>query len=579
MASVISQIPKFYQSLLNTKHSSIPLDSKRILGWKCGKCEGVWREGVSKRVNFDYCPRCTPNKGRTAKVSGFVAEINPSPIDGKTITCGVCVLSTPWDNDMIVCPICKFESCKNCYKKYLVDSVSDAITLGGSRCMNVECSNVFDVKFLEKTFLKKWTYGKAKGEYQWLLKLKYVQLEKAKIPSTIPLVPLIKQRKALRPIIYRLAQQIKVLEWEVDKAETCFDRHRFGELLEAKLERLEEKEEEKYRLEQIIYEGLGNSNTITVNYIQGCPVESCRGLINSKYKCEVCNCSICDKCRVSLNLATLHICNPDDVETVKSLAGNTRPCPKCGAGIYKIDGCDQMFCVGCKTAFSWETGKVERGAIHNPHHFEWKRSEAGTGGIIPNGFGPNPLDGGCGVLPDYELLTDKLMIELRDFELELIGRLFEFASTYSLSSIRQGIRDHNKHLIHLRIKYISGEMGEDEWSRKVYFVYRDMKLLETKYDVYDSVKTLLIEKLSDFNYSLFKDDETEDNCEKLLIPPGAVIRTIYVNFIDEIERIRCYFNEVIERDYDGVVSIINKGWDTRAQRTHFSSGKRFGWRY
>lgn len=50
---------------------------------------------------------------------------------------------------------------------------------------------------------------------------------------------------------------------------------------------------------------------------------------------------------------------------------NTRPCPTCFVPIYKISGCDQMFCTECHAKFSWRTGKVVKGLFHNPHFFEW----------------------------------------------------------------------------------------------------------------------------------------------------------------------------------------------------------------
>ena len=32
-----------------------------------------------------------------------------------------------------------------------------------------------------------------------------------------------------------------------------------------------------------------------------------------------------------------------------------------------------MFCMECHTAFSWRTGRIETGNIHNPHYFEYMR--------------------------------------------------------------------------------------------------------------------------------------------------------------------------------------------------------------
>ena len=44
-----------------------------------------------------------------------------------------------------------------------------------------------------------------------------------------------------------------------------------------------------------------------------------------------------------------------------------KPCPRCTALISKVSGCDQMFCTQCHTTYSWITGQVTKGPVHNPY--------------------------------------------------------------------------------------------------------------------------------------------------------------------------------------------------------------------
>jgi hypothetical protein len=76
----------------------------------------------------------------------------------------------------------------------------------------------------------------------------------------------------------------------------------------------------------------------------------------------------------------------------------SKPCPKCGERISKVDGCDQMFCVDCHTAFSWNTGQLVSGVIHNPHYYEYLRMQGG--GVAPRNAGDVP----CGGVPYYNHL-------------------------------------------------------------------------------------------------------------------------------------------------------------------------------
>ena len=114
-----------------------------------------------------------------------------------------------------------------------------------------------------------------------------------------------------------------------------------------------------------------------LNPLIKCIRENCKGVIYHNYCCDVCKIQICNDCH--LEMTNDHVCNQELVETVKQIMNDSKPCPTCFARISKVDGCDQMFCIDCKTAFSWTSGKVEQGPIHNPHYFELVRQ----GKIIP----------------------------------------------------------------------------------------------------------------------------------------------------------------------------------------------------
>lgn len=123
-------------------------------------------------------------------------------------------------------------------------------------------------------------------------------------------------------------------------------------------------------------------------FVMQCQNSGCRGMLSTQYKCDICTKFTCPKC--FLLIEGDHVCKQEDMDTVEELRKNTRPCPSCGLRISKIDGCDQMWCVECKTAFSWSKGTVEKGVVHNPHYYQWMRQ---NGGVPRN---PNEHNEGCG---------------------------------------------------------------------------------------------------------------------------------------------------------------------------------------
>jgi hypothetical protein len=126
-----------------------------------------------------------------------------------------------------------------------------------------------------------------------------------------------------------------------------------------------------------------------------CPLPNCEGLV-SKNICSECGSKLCGKCNEKINDSEeetekeSHVCDPDTIKTLYLIKKDTKSCPKCSVLIHKIEGCDQMFCTKCNTAFSWRTGKIDNGVVHNPHYFEWMRER--NGGEILRQPGDDPCE-------------------------------------------------------------------------------------------------------------------------------------------------------------------------------------------
>jgi len=253
-----------------------------------------------------------------------------------------------------------------------------------------------------------------------------------------------------------------------------------------------------------------------------CPANDCRGFLNSKYKCGICGEKVCSVCR-EIKKDKEHECDPDTVKTVEELKKNCRNCPNCMIPIYKISCCDQMFCVKCKVAFDWKTGKIEKGLIHNPHYFQWMRENGG----IPR----NPNDRECGGLPDigifygrgfhqqtrhYKILNSILIPkDIRDspnafhYVIELYREVLHIQEV--MLPRLPTIMDNNAN-IDLRIDYLMKKIDKETFMRKLISREKDnTKMIEYRHivEMYYNVATDLINKLivdldNDFEFEQYQ---------------------------------------------------------------------------
>lgn len=197
-------------------------------------------------------------------------------------------------------------------------------------------------------------------------------------------------------------------------------------------------------------------------FVRACPANGCHGFLSTAWKCGLCDSKVCPKCHeIKGENEDEHMCDPNNVATAEMLSRDSKTCPQCAAMIFKIAGCDQMYCTQCHTAFSWRTGRVEQGAIHNPHYYEYMRRN----GTLQR----NPGDVVCGGLPSPTLLNTIARPPVyNEQHRALLWNLHQnllhiqhggVANRYRATNIQEG-RD-------LRIKFMLGTLTEEDFKRKL----------------------------------------------------------------------------------------------------------------
>ena len=257
-----------------------------------------------------------------------------------------------------------------------------------------------------------------------------------------------------------------------------------------------------------------------------CPVDDCRGFLSSAYKCGACGNHACPRCLEVLGPNPNHVqhtCDEDAVKTADLIKSTTKPCPKCGERISKIEGCDQMWCVSCHTAFSWRTGNIENGTIHNPHYYQYQR-QVNNGEAVRN-----PGDVLCGGLPNWFSMrrtmrtkwhqnpqpSDTSSNDLKNFvkitELfEYIHRIIAHITHVDLVAVRQNVRNASDHR-DLRIQYILNRIDEKKMSEIINSVNKKSMKDNELLHIYELISVVGIEMFASIQNKVMYESTQEEN--------------------------------------------------------------------
>jgi len=249
-----------------------------------------------------------------------------------------------------------------------------------------------------------------------------------------------------------------------------------------------------------------------------CPRDGCKGFMDERWYCGICQNTFCDQCNELRDES--HVCDPSSVKTMKLLKRDTKPCPKCGTMIHKIDGCSQMWCIDCHTAFSWETGRVETGRIHNPHFIEFKNKHftSREHGDIP-----------CGGIPDFdELRYSPFMTQIR-----------RIISQYNRDMYYRYDEIYDNENMWLRVSYMVDDIDEHRFKREL---QRRDKLREKNRDI-RNIHQMFIDTAGDLLRQYVLDHDKHQDVRRVLLELVE-----YVN--DQITKIRRRYDCILPHTLD-----------------------------
>ena len=300
----------------------------------------------------------------------------------------------------VTCPYCPFNVCSGCVEKYLLDTNDDP------HCMS--CRKAWSREILCLNLTSNFVSKKLKARRENLL----FERERSLMPATQPFVEVEKHVRQYRARIIDAREEITKLRrrqaaLNATPSAVFAVEANLTNQLDGRIERSRqfyeiEKQIKAYEVDSTFYEhciGIytrdGGADATRKQFVRACPYTGCQGFLSSAWKCGLCENWACPDCHEGKGKQkdAPHTCNPDSVATARLLEKDSRPCPKCASVIFKIDGCDQMWCTQCHTAFSWRRGTIEAGGVHNPHYYDYMRAR----GNLPRAAGDVP----CGGMPTW----------------------------------------------------------------------------------------------------------------------------------------------------------------------------------
>lgn len=463
----------------------------------------------------------TPPKRRRCQVRSKV------PAEGQCTVC--CEDFDTQAHERVVCPRCPYAACSSCHQRYLLSSIATP------HCLNCKHRWTYSVllNLFRPTFVNV-TYRKQRGQY-------LLDRAKSHLPLAMPYV-------AVEKALMQCKTEWKALKKEIDELRAALRQptvdlvlHNRYLRLDDDLNRLRQRQADLWS--RSFWTQHRRSQRVQSHYTfeEPCPVDQCRGLVEKRtHRCGSCKVFVCHKCTAVLGsveaveaaavdlrveektrldddateaalsvqdklalqqLKKNHTCRQEDIDSVKEIRKESRPCPSCHARIVRISGCDTMWCTQCNTGFNWRTGLVitDTRDLHNPHYVEFLRQnpnfvyprQQAAANTAAAAAGANPCDRvtlETVALPRLHSLTPKLM-HLSGAHQRLGTEILRLVGHIRYEAQRKFVHGNQYNEVEYALRYLVHKWDEKRW--RIQVEHHD-RFRQTNQEYIDVILTWLV---------------------------------------------------------------------------------------
>ena len=463
------------------------------------------------------------------------------------------------DRSAVTCFACEYVACKECTRTYI--SGSNALP----QCMR--CHVRFPMSFLVRKLNRSWVLTQYKSNATQVL----TSIEMGKMPETQPYVEAEVERIRLRKHNMKLSKEYDELRYRMRRLTMQIQANEHlirGEVIPEHLQDFADRD-------PILTD-------TRKQFVMPCPLD-CRGFLSTQYKCGTCQKTICSDCFV-LKEAD-HTCIESNRLSAEMIKRESKGCPKCGARICKIDGCDQMYCtaqvdgVHCNTAFSWRTGKIETGTVHNPHYYELMQKK----GVQLRNAG----DVQCGGVPDIRVIARSIdlarrmctftmeegieLSELRAGLVRIHRRITEMVQ-YTTHEFRRKINEHEANMRRHRVNYMMNRMTKEAFADLVYKTEHDY---QKNTDLHHILELISISGIETFQGMVrdFPVNMEEEWPKSLVMESFAQVR----ERLSQLDQVREYCNDQLKEvsiTYHCTVNVMDEVFNQVPSKFNLNGNKK-----